>query len=168
MLAVVESIYYIVIMNNAGKILPIEELQVPNALYKYRYFHNEFHEKALFEREIYIPSAKQFNDPYDSKIPFRYRSEDLTEENIYKKCLALAKTFHVGLSDAHYQEIAYDIQKKDLLKDPHHLQEFDKQTFERLCNDYGIYCLIGDSENLLMWSYYADSHRGFCIGSVFN
>jgi len=151
-------------MDNAGKILPIEELQVPAILYKYRCFGNEYHERTLFERKVYIPSAKEFNDPYDSKIPFRYRNEDLTEANIYEKCLALVKTFNPGLVDKEYQEKAYEMHRNNLLKDPHHLQDFDNQTFERLCKDYGIYCVTSDPENLLMWSYYADSHKGFCIG----
>jgi hypothetical protein len=147
-----------------GKVLPIDQLKLPKILYKYRHFDNKFHLNSILQREIYIPSAKEFNDPYDSKIPFRYREEDLTDENIYKKCLQLAKQMNPGLSNEKYEEMAYRMQKEDSLRDAHHLEKFDKLTFERLCNDYGIYCLTPDAENLLMWSYYGDSHRGFCIG----
>ena len=95
-----------------GKVLPIDRLEVPEILYKYRFFNNEFHLKAIFKSEIYIPSAREFNDPYDSKIPFRYREEDLTDENIYKKCLQLAKQINPGLTNEKYEEIAYRIENR--------------------------------------------------------
>ena len=54
-----------------GEVLSIDNLSLPDVLYKYRQFGNTFHEKALFNQDIYIPSANEFNDPYDSRIPFR-------------------------------------------------------------------------------------------------
>ncbi len=147
-----------------GEVLSIDKLKLPQVLYRYRCFNNKHHEESLFEREIYIPSAKEFNDPYDSKIPFRYIEKDLTEENIYEKCLALAKASEPNLSEDYYQERAYKMQRKDYLKDVHRLDLFDKISYERLCADFGIFCLTPDVENVLMWSYYANSHRGFCIG----
>jgi len=147
-----------------GKVLPIDELEVPDVLYKYRDFTNKNHQKALFNSEIYIPSANEFNDPFDSKIPFRYKEEDLTDENIYRKSLEIARKIEKGLSETRYQEIAYEIEHEGLLFDAQHLEQADKRVYDRLCLDYGIYCLTPDVENLLMWSYYGDSHRGFCIG----
>lgn len=150
--------------NAFGKALPIEELKLPPTLYKYRQFNNVNHENALFKQELYLPSAKEFNDPYDSKIPFRYKPEDLTPDNIYKKCLQLAKANFQGLNETQYQQKAYDMQLSDALNDSYHLEKFDQITFNRLCKDYGIFCLTPDDQNLLMWSYYGDSHKGFCIG----
>jgi hypothetical protein len=149
--------------NQLGEVVPIGELKVPNVLYKYRYFGNEYHEKAIFENELYIPSANEFNDPFDSRIPFRYREEDLTTENIYLKGLELAPIRYPNNPERH-QEFAFEMQKKGLLNDPYHLEKFDQDTFEKLCNSYGIYCLTPNAEDMLMWSYYGNSHKGFCIG----
>jgi hypothetical protein len=147
-----------------GEVISIVDLKVPPVLYKYREFGKGFHEKALFEQQLYIPSAKEFNDPYDSKIPFRYKDEELTEENIYKKCLQIAHTTRQGLPEEQYQAIAYRMAQEGSLNDAHHLEKFDKISFERLCNEYGIFCLTPDTENVLMWSYYGNSHSGFTIG----
>ena len=147
-----------------GRVVPIDELDIPEIFYKYRYFNNKHYKRGIFNCEIYIPSANEFNDPYDSQIPFRYKEEDLTDDNIYRKCLEIAKKNTSGLSELQYQEIAYNMQAKELLKDAHHLEKFDEITYKRLCNDYGIFCVTPDALNLLMWSYYADSHKGFCIG----
>ncbi len=150
--------------NIKGKVIPIDELELPEVLYKYRSFNNIYHQRSLFEQEIYLPPASQFNDPFDSKVPFRYREEDLTLENVLKKCLDIARQTESNLSDQQYDEIAFRIKREGLLYDSHHLEQVDKKTFERLCSDFGIYCLTPDEKNLLMWSYYADSHKGFCIG----
>ncbi len=29
---------------------------------------------------------------------------------------------------------------------------------------FGVFCLSAISDNLLMWSHYADSHKGICVG----
>lgn len=42
--------------------------------------------------------------------------------------------------------------------------QFNKVTFERLDKLVGILCLSEIPDSLLMWSHYADSHKGFVIG----
>lgn len=149
----------------------IEELKLPHTLYKYRSYYNNFNQKkisdavtSLFNKEIYIPSADTFNDPYDSAIPFRYNPADLTPENIFKKCLQLAKLKFPNANDEQLHRYAYDNQEKGLLNNPDHIEEFDKDSFNKSCRDFGIFCVTEDSLNTLMWSYYADSHRGICVG----
>ena len=54
--------------------------------------------------------------------------------------------------------------------EPDKLQEFD-DTFSKLENEMAkkladtilVGCLAGDPKHRLMWSHYADSHKGFCI-----
>lgn len=146
------------------KIVDIKDLELPPVIYKYRDYYNENHISALLNKEIFIPSVKTFNDPYDSRIPFRYRDEDLTEDNIYKKCLQIAQYFYPDYTKEEHQQLAYENQKKGLLNDEEHLEIFDKENYEQTCNEFGIYCVTEDSQNLLMWSYYSNSHTGFCIG----
>ena len=147
-----------------GEIIPIEELQLPDILYKYKCFDGNYHEKALFENELYLPSANKFNDPFDSKIPFRYPEEDLTEENIQKKTFLIAQEMAPDLSKIQHEEMAIRMQKENLLNESHHLEQVDKATFKRLCSDFGILSLTPNEKNILMWSYYSNSHKGFCIG----
>lgn len=44
--------------------------------------------------------------------------------------------------------------------------EFDptqKQQMERATESIGIFCLSARNDSLLMWSHYADGHRGICL-----
>ncbi|MES2827842.1 MAG: DUF2971 domain-containing protein [Bacteroidota bacterium] len=149
----------------------ISELKLPPTLFKYRYYRDSDKEKlvsqsvkSLLNNQIFIPSADTFNDPYDSAIPFRYNPNDLTEENIFKKCLELAKYKYPDATDTEVHKYAFDNQQKGLLNNPDHIDEFDRLNFEKSCRDFGIFCVTEDSLNTLMWSYYADSHKGICVG----
>jgi hypothetical protein len=48
-----------------------------------------------------------------------------------------------------------------------HHEEASRQLGKRLVRDYndkaGIFCLAATSNNILMWSHYADHHRGICL-----
>jgi hypothetical protein len=152
------------VSKQVGQVVPIRKLKAPLILYKYRDYDNKFHKRAINDNEIYIPSANEFNDPLDSKTPFRYKDEDLTEENIFLKALQMAKRNHKSLKEEQYHKIAFENQRKGLLFDEQHIAKFDEADYKQICRDYGIYCLTPNSLNFLMWSYYANSHKGFCIG----
>lgn len=147
-----------------GKAVAVEELDLPDVLYKFRDYNNEFHRKALYKQELYIPCANEFNDPQDAKIPFRWREEDITDENIFKKALELAKAENPGLTETQYHEKAFVASRNAPWRDENFLEEFDNDTYKRICRDFGVYCLSPNVENTLMWSYYGNSHSGFAIG----
>jgi len=154
----------------------IEELDLPPILYKYRNYQDvnycnkvekislSYATQSLLKKELFIPSANTFNDPYDSAVPFRYDPKDLIEDNIFIKCLELAKRQYPKADDTFLHHYAFENQKKGLINNPDHIEEHDRDTYNKTCRDFGIFCLTTDEKNLLMWSYYADSHRGFCVG----
>jgi hypothetical protein len=42
--------------------------------------------------------------------------------------------------------------------------EFEKHFNKQVIQNLGINCYCGESENLLLWSHYGDSHRGVALG----
>ena len=146
-----------------GKVISISELNPPNILYKFRCY-NEQNASTLLEKKIFIPQIKFFNDPYDANLPFRYNPKELTPENIYKKCLELSRFKCPNGDETFIQKEAYKLQETDPLNDDQHLERFDKLQFERLNSTFGVMCLTSNVHNFLMWSYYSNSHTGFCIG----
>ena len=48
------------------------------------------------------------------------------------------------------------------------LDDMGRQMTEKMNSIFLIGCLATDPKNRLMWSHYADSHRGFCIEYDFN
>lgn len=137
---------------------------IPRILYKYRDWFNEHHRKMVFNQEIYFPSTSQFNDPYEGSIPYMYDENELTPENIFKKMLNLAKSEHPDWTDDKLHPYVYEYQRKDLLHDDKHIEQVQENTKKEIERTYGIFTLTEDKNNFLMWSHYANSHTGFCIG----
>lgn len=44
-----------------------------------------------------------------------------------------------------------------------YLNTLEANTFDLICSKMLVGCLCTDYKNSLMWSHYADSHKGFCI-----
>ena len=97
--------------------------------------------RDIFERDIellskdniYIPTAKQLNDP----------AEALVDLNNYKSILSISKLFGVNDSIKNVED---------------HFNSF----YNRI-RSAGIYSLSKKIDNELMWSYYASGHTGYAI-----
>ncbi len=131
-------------------------------LYKY-YACNEHSLSVLKNRAFWFAKPDSLNDPFDCKVPFdnRINLEDL------RRFLARYRRYR-GIS------------KKQAEKDIQHIidasgpidEEFAKVWSNVLkeANENlrisGVLCLSECNSSILMWSHYADNHKGFCIEFV--
>lgn len=146
-----------------GQVVDIADFKAPDTLYKFRAY-TKIHKDTLLNKQIFIPKPKTFNDPQDSNLPFRYNPSELTPENIYKKCVEVVSNRFPTADRTFIENEAYRMQLSKSLQDDQHLNRFDLLQYEQLNRDYGVMCLTPDVGNFLMWSYYSDSHKGFCVG----
>lgn len=137
---------------------------IPQPLYKYRSWREPYNRRLLTDSEIYLASADQFNDPFDAALPFKYRKADLTPENIYLKLLETGRRQWPDISETELQQRCFERQYSgDFESGAYWQSEFP--AFKKMLNDsFGILSLTSKRDNLLMWSHYADSHKGFCVG----
>jgi Protein of unknown function (DUF2971) len=142
----------------------METVEIPDILYKYRDWRNSYNKKVLTDNELYFATPREFNDPFDCAIPFQYDESDLTEENIFKKCLLLARHANPKLDESKLHQIAFESQRQGLIFDEHHVESQDKLRKEHFNRDFGILSLTMKRDNFLMWSHYSNSHSGFCVG----
>jgi hypothetical protein len=137
----------------------VSEYLRPPYLYKYKKILDEDLTKdyaidALFKSYAIFSSRKNFNDLFDSKVELvkpsarqiksardRAKSDD---KNIYKylnKWISNGKITIEG--DTEIQKLEMEINK--------------------LIDSYAFLSLSAKNNSNLMWSHYADSHKGFCI-----
>ncbi len=113
---------------------------------------------VLIDSQLYFSTPIQLNDPFDSKITFDYKaSED-------KKKIKLKELYRARYPDAP----AYEVNKKvrEVIKQKKHLH-MDSFGDQNAYNEkFGICCFTKKNNNILMWSHYADSHKGICY--IFN
>ena len=133
-------------------------------LYKYRDINNDSHKRLLFNHEIYFTSASKFNDPFDANLPFKYKEEQLTEENIFLKYYSILKIQNPNWTDPEIHKVAYEAQRKGLMKDELHQEKFNENIIKDIHSNFGIVSLSKIPNNMLMWSHYANCHTGFCVG----
>ena len=137
--------------------------KIPKFLYQYsrlkklnkgdkHYLEGEvtYREERIFTKnKIYFRSPKQFNDPYDCRLPtmsFDASDEEWIAE--YSKQMP-AKVAKQRIREGHH---------KDLEHQKIFLKRFQKKIFK-----LGVLCLSEVPDSILMWSHYADGHKGFCL-----
>lgn len=142
---------------------------IPKVLYKYRVWEeigseHQNQRRILTETELYFASADQFNDPFDTVLPLRYKDEDLTKKKLFKKLWKTGLGKWPDISKMKLRQDCYDqINTGRFENDTYWEQEYPKYKENNL-KTFGIISLSHKNDNLLMWSHYSNSHNGFCVG----
>jgi len=146
-------------------ITPNREKIDTDFLYKYYsiadYRRLEWLKDALLKNKVYFSNPSQLNDPFEFHVKFSWEAPKSIVKEYWKKYI-----------DTHNPDINRK-QRRDLLsnfvKDQRH-PDFQKEMYKNALKRYkeilehiGIFCLSPYNDNMLMWSHYADSHKGVCL-----
>lgn len=123
-------------------------------VYKYRDWNNPNHRRTL-KGKLYFSSASDFNDPFDCKIPFN--NLIIHYADLHKQLDILIDRIVAKTKDTKYWNF-----------DKHDIKDKLEFIYKNSEDELGILCLSGIRDNNLMWSHYADAHKGFLIGFDFN
>jgi hypothetical protein len=127
-----------------------EDQATPEVIYKYRDWANTDHKKILTEFELFLASPSSFNDPFDCKIfpDLKKLSEEDRINYINKLSSGNKEALLKYLGEKHeaFQSLLENI------------------TIKKYNDHLGVLSLAQEWNNILMWSHYADKHKGFCIG----
>ena len=113
-----------------------------NHLYKYCAY-NTNSLAILINKKIWAAKPESFNDPFDCDIKF---IPDINSEAFNKYLNRTGRSTGNRQSD-------YDTFLRGL-------QEF----IEKDIKNFGVFSMSQINDNILMWSHYANQHKGFCIG----
>lgn len=131
-----------------------------NRLYRYRAI-NKFSISELTEALYYFASPFEFNDPFECKNVHKF--SDLPDRETK---LILKKYFKTALFGWSQQDkdgyLEYLTNGNEDIRRLNRLHDFEAYIRSRL-EGYGVYCLSKKPDDILMWSHYADSHKGMCL-----
>lgn len=120
----------------------------------------------VIEKEEKENLREAFNEFLQPEIMLKNISQFIEEGNIYKH---LARNLDVD-DDADDITLMTRIAQKvghppveDVGEIGETLKKAINNVAESFDKEFGIICLSSDYKNCLMWSHYAESHRGFCI-----
>ncbi|MCX7174528.1 MAG: DUF2971 domain-containing protein [Proteobacteria bacterium] len=128
-------------------------------MYKYRSIAAELREhtyRIFTHNELMFSSPSAFNDPFEAKPQVRFAG---TRNRIHRYIEWLVRRHKWNGSPA--ERLIRNRELESVFKS-NPKAEFERTLWE-LLNDYGVLSLSEDALHPLMWSHYADSHRGICI-----
>lgn len=139
--------------------------EVPANFYKYRPMNTpemvQRVEDIVINNEIFFASPSSFNDPFDLKPAFsldappeRQRAEYLRLSNKYQPHYSLAQ--HNAEAD---NVMANSLDAGNIAVTAAMIQALHAQAMTRV----GVFCVSTKRDDILMWSHYADSHKGVCL-----
>ena len=129
-------------------------------LYRYHGFRGEFSlqslRDAIVHSQLRLSPPSSFNDPFDMSGRFVLHGTVAERKAKFKD---MSSQFHKKPS---WKE--YDRALHQFLHTPDHVHEAKCQaSMEQIRATAGVCCFAGKPETTLMWSHYADYHKGVCL-----
>lgn len=137
----------------------------PPKFYKYRSVATEQDQKRVrqivVDSKIYFPPAKFFNDPFDLHPVFDLTAPRRVQRQHYER---LSKKYE-GLGRAERRKEARRVMKTSM--SPRNIAATTRGIQDEharvIAETVGVLCVCKKRDDILMWSHYADSHRGVCL-----
>lgn len=127
---------------------------ITNILHKYYKIDQKFI-NLLVNSEMWFSNPEDFNDPYDSYLII---DSNNTFEEIHNHLKEKAIKHNLKLTDQEIHEKA-----QYWFQNPNALSDYLKKTQSEEKERKGIACFCKTDDILLMWSHYADAHKGTCL-----
>ena len=119
----------------------VKQGSLPATLYCYKPV-NEYTLDIFNSGTFWFSSPMNFNDSFDCKVyPSKESARKRIKDQLEKKGILL--------TDEAIEEKVTD--------------EEVKKAVDKVMNGKGILCLTPHPDNILMWSHYADNHKGICL-----
>jgi len=122
----------------------------PRVLYKYRSLsYPERIEPIFVQNTLYFPKSSEVNDPFDCKVPYL----DHFEATFFREVLDAKRASGVSLSALEEEVLSGDEGK---------VRALVEEWASNLQN--AVFLSLSETrDDLIMWSHYADSHKGICL-----
>ncbi|PMN66099.1 DUF2971 domain-containing protein [Enterovibrio norvegicus] len=118
-------------------------------LYKYLPLDSLSVKSILIDHEVYFASVGGMNDPFEGLPRYKMPTRKEIEKHLLRR----------GAKRKNLKKImpkAFE----DLLYNKNNWRKLNAKA----ADSAGIFCVTPHKDNLLMWSHYANSHDGICIG----
>jgi hypothetical protein len=139
----------------------LEEIQLPEIVYKYRDWNNPLHKRVITHQEIYFAAPLDCQEQHECNLPRDYAY--ITDDIAYKYYYATSP-LHGYVTHEQRDRIAREMVKLKPYSDVKH-REYIEQLFRKRLNEtLSIFCVCPFRDNLNLWETFADDQTGFCVG----
>ncbi|NNU45234.1 DUF2971 domain-containing protein [Ramlibacter montanisoli] len=130
----------------------------PPRLYKYQPFSPRSIEN-LKNQVVYFGSPRAFNDPFDCALSPQLKVPTDDDLRKLRDHWLATKPFDESQRNA-LKAIPFDELRSNVTQT---VRKTLRESVDKFSTTQGVTCFAERPNNLLMWSHYADHHRGFCL-----
>ncbi|MGR5298023.1 DUF2971 domain-containing protein [Vibrio mediterranei] len=117
----------------------------------------QYIEHLFIKEKLYHSLTKDFNDPFEGKPNFNIDGKLNNARTIRKHFVKIAR----DIGDMSRKEA--ETFASEQMANPTLIRETISHATRETFNVLRITCFTTSKDNLLFWSHYANSHKGFCI-----
>jgi len=128
-------------------------------LYKYRPI-NENTLDMVRNSELYFSSPFEFNDPFDCRPNFDMEGSLEDYVKLYKRII---KNKNPQLTDKEIDDYTVKNMNIEIIKNKEMMEGFIKESITLMMNTVRLFCLSEVNDDILMYSHYANNHKGVCL-----
>ena len=129
--------------------------------YLYKYGHIGKHSEELFSTpRVWFSRPAELNDPFECRPWFTF---DGNRDEIIETLARVIRKNKPEPDDAKAKALAEEWYKEGRHEDPSLLVHFQESARWLLAEKIGLHCLSESNDRIMMWSHYANDHRGFCM-----
>jgi Protein of unknown function (DUF2971) len=138
----------------------LEAQGVPKILWKYS---SERGIGLLTGRALKVTRPNEFNDPFEFSPGIGKTIGVSYLRNIYRDSAMVARLGLPSLQEL--SGVDDDAKIRSVAKELTHIsRELLNGQLDQISERYGVICLSGDPRNIMMWSQYAQNHKGLVVG----
>lgn len=132
---------------------------LPKKFYKYQKY-SDLSKQSLAERYLWFSKPEKLNDPFDCSIPYTLLEPSLADCEAAFKHIPWPQEMIGRLTEEYFTDGNPNENMRRTIVD------YSAQGIKEALNkfrDYGVACFTQNIKSILMWSHYADGHKGFCL-----
>jgi len=154
--------------DNCGHSVEVEDStndgEDPEFLYRYRSMASRNLDRTFTHSELYFSRPDQFNDPFDFKTRFTFSNCKTDDVKLYFD--NSTKEHRPDLTDTEREEVVkyfVDQYKKGNTDFPQKMEDLMDNKLPEMTKALKVLCLSKVYYDILMWSHYANGHRGIVL-----
>jgi hypothetical protein len=131
----------------------------PRPLYKYRTIGCKYTEDIFRNRRLYFAAPASFNDPFDCNLPLKFEGDANAWHRFLNEYFAEGARF----SEEDRGRIVDALMAQRPWDNPTPFQEILDGSRRKIRNESSVFCWAEKPDDVLMFAYYADGHKGICL-----
>ena len=131
-------------------------MEYPAIKYLYKFYSYDVHSlSVLINNKVWFSKPEALNDPFDIDTDFM---SPISPDNFIHMIQVLKKKGMI--SREQFEDYKQNTPDHDTLNE---ISEIMNEKFRDDRKKWGVFCMCEHPKNILMWSHYADHHKGFCV-----